>query len=161
MSNMVDMPRKQVPPPLELVKERIEEIMPPDAKQRIEDGNVTVIDTRNSDRFELGHVDGSVSLPSGESARDAHGEEYAKAVEEAAGGRDAEVILFCGEGNRSARTADALKNEHGFENVNSVVGGIKLWHDLGYPIEGELAAGADEAEVAMMGLDDDGDGDTT
>lgn len=157
MTSMVEMPRKEVPPPLELVKGRIDEVLPPDAKQRIEAGDVAVIDTRNADRFEKGHIEGSISLPSGESGGDAHAEEYAKAVEEAAGGRDEEVILFCGEGNRSARTADALKNEHGFENVKSVVGGIKLWHDLGYPIEGELAAGADEAEVAMMGLDDDGD----
>lgn len=157
MTDVVDMPRKQVPPPLELVKERIEELLPPDAKERIEAGGVTVIDTRNSDRFEKGHVEGSISLPSGESGRDAHSEDYAQAVADAAGGREKEVILFCGEGNRSARTADALKNEHGFARVESVVGGIKLWHDLGYPIEGELAAGADEEEVAMMGLDDDGD----
>ncbi len=157
MSRMVDMPRKDVPPPLELVKDRIDELLPPEAKERIESGDPVVIDTRNADRFEKGHVKDAISLPSGESGRDAHVEEYAKAVEEAAGGRDREVILFCGEGNRSARTADALKNEHGFEKVASVVGGLKLWDDLGYPIEGELSAGADEAEVAMMGLDDDGD----
>jgi rhodanese-related sulfurtransferase len=156
MNGMVDMPRKEVPPPLELVKQRIEEILPPEAKERIDSGDV-VIDTRDAERFEKGHVEGSISLPSGESGRDAHAEEYAKAVEEAAGGRDRAFILFCGEGNRSARTADALRNEHGFEKVVSVVGGLKLWDDLGYPIEGELAAGADEAEVSMMGLDDDGD----
>jgi rhodanese-related sulfurtransferase len=161
MSHVADMPRKEVPPPLELVKGRIDELLPPEAKERIESGEATVIDTRNSDRFEKGHVEDSLSLPSGESGREAHGDDYAKAVADAAGGKDKEVILFCGEGNRSARTADALANEHGFENVASVVGGIKLWHDLGYPIEGELAAGADEAEVAMMGLDPEEDGDTT
>jgi rhodanese-related sulfurtransferase len=153
----VDMPHKDVPPPLELIKGRIDELLPPEAKERIDGGDVVVIDTRNADRFEKGHVKDAISLPSGESGRDAHAEEYAKAVEEAAGGRDREVILFCGAGNRSARTADALKNEHGFEKVASVVGGLKLWDDLGYPIEGELAVGADEAEVAMMGLDDEGD----
>ena len=157
MNQMADMPRKQVPPPLELVKGRIDEVLPPDAKQRIDEGGVAVIDTRDTERFEQGHVADSVSLPSGESARDATGADYATAVEEIVGGRDRPVILLCGEGNRSARTADALRNEHGFEDVVSVVGGIKLWHDLGYPIEGELAAGADEAEVSMRGLDDDGD----
>jgi rhodanese-related sulfurtransferase len=154
------MPHKDVPPPLELIKGRIDEVLPPEAKERIESGDAVVIDTRNADRFEKGHVPGAIGLPSGESGRDAHDEDYAKAVEEAAGGRDREVILFCGEGNRSARTADALANEHGFAKVASVVGGLKLWDDLGYPIEGELTAGADEAEVAMMGLDDD-DGDKT
>jgi rhodanese-related sulfurtransferase len=154
---MVDMPRKEVPPPLELVKERIEEILPPEAKERIDAGDVVVIDTRDAERFEKGHVEGSISLPSGESGSEAHSEEYAKAVADAAGGQEQDVILFCGEGNRSARTADALRNEHGFKNVVSVVGGLKLWDDLGYPIEGDLAAGADEAEVAMRGLDDEGD----
>ena len=154
MNLMVDMPRKEVPPPLELVKERIDEVLPPDARERIEAGGVVVIDTRDAERFEKGHVEGAVSIPSGESARDAHADEYAQAVEEAAGGRERPLILFCGEGNRSARTADALRNEHGFENVVSVVGGLKLWHDLSYPIEGELTAGADEAEVSMRGLDD-------
>ena len=157
MNEMVDMPRKEVPPPLELIKERIEEILPPQARERIGSGDVVVIDTRDADRYEKGHVEGAVSIPSGESARDARGDDYANAVEEAAGGRDRELILFCGEGNRSARTADALRNEHDFENVVSVVGGLKLWDDLGYPIEGELAAGADEDEVSMRGLDDDGD----
>jgi len=158
MSTMVDMPRKEVPPPLELVKERIDEVLPPEARQRIDAGEAVVIDTRDGDRYEKGHVEGAVSLPSGESGRDAHAEDYAKAVEEAGGGRDQEFILFCGEGNRSARTADALRNEHGFENVVSVVGGIKLWHDLGYPIEGELVAGADEDEVAVGADDQEGDG---
>jgi rhodanese-related sulfurtransferase len=153
---MVDMPRKQVPPPLELVKERIDEVLPPDARERIDAGDVVVVDTRDGDRFEKGHLDGAVSLPSGESARAAHSQEYASAVEAAAGGRDRALILYCGEGNRSARTADALRNQHGFENVVSIVGGVKLWHDLGYPIEGELAAGADESEVSLGG-DDEGD----
>jgi rhodanese-related sulfurtransferase len=156
MSRMVDMPHKDVPPPLELVKDRIEEVLPPEAKQRIDSGEVVVIDTRDAERFEQGHLEGAISLPSGESASDAHAEGYAKAVEEAAGGRDRELILFCGEGNRSARTADALRNEHGFENVVSVVGGLKLWHDLDYPIEGELVVGGEESEVSLGG-EDEGD----
>jgi sulfur-carrier protein adenylyltransferase/sulfurtransferase len=151
------MPHKDVPPPLELVKERIEEVLPPDARERIEGGDAVVIDTRDADRFEQGRLAGAISLPSGESAREAHSEQYAKAVEEAAAGRDRPLVLYCGEGNRSARTADALLNEHGFENVVSIIGGLKLWDDVGYPVEGELAAGADEAEVSMRGLDDDGD----
>lgn len=152
----VEMPHKEVPPPLELVKSRIRELLPPDARERISAEDVLVIDTRDSDRYQRGHLAGAISLPSGESARDAHSEDYAKEVEQAAGGRDREIVLYCGEGNRSARTADALINEHGFERVSSVIGGVKLWSDLGYPIEGELAQGPDEAEVALSG-DDEGD----
>jgi rhodanese-related sulfurtransferase len=153
MAPMVDMPRKEVPPPLELVKGRIEELMPPDAKGEIDSGEAVVIDVREAERFDKGHLDGAINLSSGESAREAHGESYAEAIAEAAGGRDKRVILVCGEGNRSARTADALGNEHGFERVASVIGGIKLWNDLGYPVEGEIVVGADDAELgeAMEG----------
>ena len=141
MAPMVDMPRKDVPPPLELVKGRIEELLPPDS------GEAVVIDVREAERFEKGHLAGAVNLSSGESARGAHTDDYADSVAEAACGKDKRVILVCGQGNRSARTADALKNEHGFERVASVIGGIKLWDDLGYPVEGEVAVGADDVEL--------------
>jgi len=154
---LVEMPGKDVPPPLELVKSRIEELLPTDARQRVLSDDVVVIDTRDRERYERGHLAGAISLPSGESARDAYDQDYARAVERAAGGREREIILYCGEGNRSARTADALINEHDFERVASLIGGVKLWSELGYPIEGALAAGPDEAEVALSG----GDGDTT
>jgi rhodanese-related sulfurtransferase len=159
MSAMVEMPRKDVPPPLELVKGRIEELLPPEARGRIEAGGAVLIDTRDAERFELGHLEGAVSIPSGASGWDARADEYATAVDQAAGGRERELILYCGEGNRSARTVDALRNEHGFANAVSIIGGLKLWSDLGYPIEGELAAGADDDEVAVGGDDDeDGEG---
>jgi len=157
MTPMTEMPRKDVPPPLELVKSRIEELLPPDAQDRISSGAV-VIDVRNPDRFEKGHVQGAVNVSSGDSAREAHDSAFAEAVEEAAGGRDAQLVIFCGEGNRSARTADALRNEHGFEHAASVIGGLKLWSELGLPVEGEILVGADDAELGEgMGLE----GDTT
>ena len=150
----VEMPRKYVPPPLELVKSRIEEILPPDARREIEGGNAVLVDVRDPERFEAGHLHGAVNVPSGESAREAHDETYAEAIERAGAGRKDRLILVCGQGNRSARTADGLRNEHGFENVASVIGGSKLWSDLGYPVEGEIAVGAEEAETHLEGEED-------
>jgi rhodanese-related sulfurtransferase len=149
----VEMPHKYVPPPLELVKSRIEELLPPAAKEEIDDGAV-VIDVRDPERFEAGHVQGAVNVPSGESARDAHEAAYAEAIEKAGAGPDDRLILVCGEGNRSARTADALQNEHNFKNVASVIGGSKLWSELGYPTEGEIAIGDEEAETHLEGEED-------
>lgn len=150
----VEMPRKDVPPPLELVKGRIEEILPPDARREIEAGETVLIDVRDRERFEAGHLAGAVNVPAGESARGAHDPSYAEAIEKAGAGRGERVILVCGEGNRSARTADALRNEHGFENVASIIGGSKLWSDLSYPIEGEIAVGDEEAETDLEGEED-------
>lgn len=153
MTTVTEMPHKDVPPPLELVKARIEELLPPAAKEEIDSGDVVVVDVREPDRFEQGHLGGAINLTSGESARGAHDAGYAKAIEAEAGGRDRRVILYCGQGNRSARTADALRTEHGFTNVASIIGGAKLWSELDFPVEGEIAVGADDAELgeAMEG----------
>jgi rhodanese-related sulfurtransferase len=150
----VEMPRKYVPPPLELVKSRIEELLPPAAKEEIDGGEVVLIDVRDAERYEAGHLPGALNVPSGESARDAHDAAYADAVKEAGSGPEDRVILVCGEGNRSARTADALRNEHGFAHVASIIGGSKLWSEIGYPIEGEIAVGDEEAETHLEGEED-------
>jgi rhodanese-related sulfurtransferase len=150
----VELPRKHVPPPLELVKSRIEELLPPDAKREIDGGDVVLIDVRDAERYEAGHLEGALNVPSGESARDADDGAYAEAVKEAGANPDDRVILVCGEGNRSARTADALRNEHGFDNVASIIGGSKLWSELGYPIEGEITVGDEEAETHLEGEED-------
>jgi rhodanese-related sulfurtransferase len=150
----VEMPHKYVPPPLELVKSRIEELLPPDAKRELDAGEVVLVDVRDPKRYEAGHLSGAVNVPSGEGARDAHEAAYAKAVAGAGAGPEDRVILVCGEGNRSARTADALANLHGFENAASIIGGAKLWSELGYPIEGEIAIGDEEAETHLEGEED-------
>jgi len=150
----VEMPRKYVPPPLELVKSRIEELLPPAAREEIDHGDALLIDVRDPERYEAGHLKGAVNVPAGESARDAHDTSYAEAVEEAGAHRGDRIILVCGQGNRSARTADALANEHGFTDVASIIGGSKLWSDLGYPIEGEIAIGDEEAETHLEGEED-------
>jgi rhodanese-related sulfurtransferase len=150
----VELPRKHVPPPLELVKSRIEELLPPDAKREIDGGGVVLIDVRDPERYAAGHLQGARNVPSGESARDSHDAAYAEAVKEAGASPDDRVILVCGEGNRSARTADALRTEHGFTNVASIIGGSRLWSDLGYPIEGEIAVGDEEAETHLEGEED-------
>ena len=149
----VEMPRKYVPPPLELVKSRIEELLPPAAKAEI-DGGAVLIDVRDPERYDAGHLEGAINVPSGESARDAHDAAYVDAIEKAGAGPDDRIILVCGQGNRSARAADALQNEHHFKNVASIIGGSKLWSELGYPVEGEIAIGDEEAETHLEGEED-------
>jgi rhodanese-related sulfurtransferase len=150
----VEMPDKHVPPPLELVKSRIEELLPPAAKEEIDGGDVVLIDVREPDRYEAGHLDGAVNVPSGESARDAHDDAYAEAIKQAGAGPEDRLILVCGQGNRSARTADSLRGEHGYTNVASIIGGSKLWSDLGYAVEGEITVGDEEAETHLEGEED-------
>ncbi|MFY9270506.1 MAG: rhodanese-like domain-containing protein [Candidatus Manganitrophaceae bacterium] len=48
--------------------------------------------------------------------------------------KDAEIILYCGGGFRSALSADHLR-QMGYKNVKSMAGGIKAWRAAGYPLE--------------------------
>ena len=43
--------------------------------------------------------------------------------------------LYCASGNRSALAAHTLKELLGYENVESMTGGITLWKDRGYDVE--------------------------
>jgi rhodanese-related sulfurtransferase len=147
----VEMPHKDVPPPLELVKSRIEEVLPPEVKDQVEAGTVALIDTRTPEQFEQGRIAGAVNVPAGENGVDSHAPEFAKRVSEAAG--DKPALLYCNSGNRSARATDALLNEHGEKGVRSMVGGIKLWDDLGFPVEGIVVSEDDETST-----DEEGEG---
>jgi rhodanese-related sulfurtransferase len=149
---MVDMPRKDVPPPLELVKSRIVETLPPDVEPDVKSGEVALIDTRDPERFEKGRIPGAVNVPAGENGVDSHVAGFAEKVAEASGGKPA--LLYCGTGNRSSRATDALTNEHGIEGARSLIGGIKLWNDLGLPVEGTVEVDTEDTE----GDDEDGEG---
>jgi len=147
----VEMPRKDVPPPLELVKSRIEEVLPPDVREQVETGELALIDARPPEQFAQGRIPGAVNVPAGENGVEAHAAEFARRVAEAAGEKPA--LLYCNTGNRSARATDALLNEHGREGVRSLLGGIKLWDDLGFPVEGTVAG--EDGETAT---EEDGEG---
>jgi len=48
--------------------------------------------------------------------------------------KQAEIILYCGGGYRSALAAESL-GRMGYVNVSSMDGGIRAWREAGYPIE--------------------------
>ncbi|HZA58801.1 MAG TPA: rhodanese-like domain-containing protein [Solirubrobacterales bacterium] len=145
MGEMVDMPRKEVPPPLELVKSRIDEALPPEVRSSVESGAVALVDTRDPDRFQRGRIPGAVNVPAGANGVDSHTPDFAARISEAAGGKPA--LLYCGTGSRSARAADALTNEHGVARTRSLIGGITLWSDLGFPVEGSIEPEHDSEEA--------------
>jgi molybdopterin/thiamine biosynthesis adenylyltransferase len=43
-------------------------------------------------------------------------------------------VLYCRVGNRSARAADLLESELGYEDVASIAGGIEAWQQAGLPV---------------------------
>jgi molybdopterin/thiamine biosynthesis adenylyltransferase/rhodanese-related sulfurtransferase len=111
--------------PIELVKSRIDQVDPRTAKEEIEAGDAALIDTREPHEWDQAHLEGA-RLVSPASVRERIGE--------LAPERSARVILYCASGNRSARAADVLQSELGYENVASIAGGIQAWIEEGLPV---------------------------
>jgi molybdopterin/thiamine biosynthesis adenylyltransferase/rhodanese-related sulfurtransferase len=111
--------------PIELIKSRIDEVDPRSAQEEIERGDAVLIDTREPHEWDAGHLEGA-KLVSPASV--------AERVPELVPERSQRVILYCASGNRSARAADALQNELGYEDVASIAGGIEAWRETGLPV---------------------------
>jgi sulfur-carrier protein adenylyltransferase/sulfurtransferase len=111
------------------IKSRIDEVDPSEVRSATENGNgdrPVLIDVRESDEFEAGHIPGARHVPRG----------YLESrIEGAAPDRSQRVVLYCASGQRSALAADTLKGLLGYEHVESMTGGITLWKDRGYEVE--------------------------
>jgi molybdopterin/thiamine biosynthesis adenylyltransferase/rhodanese-related sulfurtransferase len=119
---------------LEDIKARIKQVSPEETRAALESGDAAVIDTRDAVNRQDARIEGDHYAPAGQGASEAHGEEFAERVEQAAGDRSKPVILYCGAGNRSAVAADVLTKEHGFKDVASMSGGLTLWEIQGLPV---------------------------
>jgi rhodanese-related sulfurtransferase len=109
-----------------------------DAKQRVKETNVAavkarldkgeklnLIDVREDNEWAKGRLPGATHLSKGIIERD---------VEKTFPDRDAELILYCGGGFRSALAADNLQ-KMGYQNVISMDGGWRGWNEAGGKIE--------------------------
>jgi rhodanese-related sulfurtransferase len=109
-------------------KGRVRETTPEEVRRRQEAGeSFHLVDVREDTEWQKGHAAGAVHLGKGIIERD---------IEKVVPNREAEIILYCGGGFRSALAADALQ-KMGYKNVISMDGGWKRWNDLGYPVESD------------------------
>ena len=107
-------------------RSRVKETTPEEVRKKQEAGETFhFVDVREDNEWEKGHAAGAIHLGKGIIERD---------VETTIPDHDAEIILYCGGGYRSALSADALQ-QMGYTNVISMDGGWKRWKDLGYPTE--------------------------
>ena len=87
-----------------------------DAKNRIDEGGVTVVDVRTLDEYEEGHIAGAVVVPV-----ESIGEELPKELPDL----DAVLLVHCRSGVRSKAASEKLI-DLGYKNVYDF-GGIKDW----------------------------------
>jgi len=100
-------------------KERIREIDPAGAEARLADA--TFLDVREQDEFEQGTIPGAVFIPRG------HLESQ---IENRVTDHDAELVVYCAGGVRSAFAAETLQ-DLGYTNVASMAGGFGRWKNEG------------------------------
>ena len=97
--------------------EHDQKISQEEARERMEAGDVIVLDVREQEEYDSGHIPGAVLLPLG--AID--GESAAEVIPE----KDDTVLVYCRSGSRSKKAAKALA-ELGYTGVYEF-GGIMTW----------------------------------
>jgi molybdopterin/thiamine biosynthesis adenylyltransferase/rhodanese-related sulfurtransferase len=109
---------------LRQVKSQIEEVDPSEVKELIDEG-VAIIDVRETEEVDRGHLPGAKHVP----------RSYLETrIEGVVPDRATPIILYCQSGNRSAYGARTLTEDLGYENVRSMTGGITLWKDRGFDV---------------------------
>ena len=107
-------------------KTRVKETNVADVKRRMDsDEEFLLVDVREDNEWEKGHVPGAVHLGRGVIERD---------IETQVPDTSTKMILYCGGGFRSALVADNLQ-KMGYTNVESMDGGWKGWVAEGLPTE--------------------------
>ncbi len=112
------------------VKSSIPEVDPREVQDlvqqgRIDDG-VVLVDVREPEEWERGHLPGAKHVSRGH---------LESRIEGAAPDRTQRVVLYCASGNRSALAARTLVEDLGYENVESMTGGYTLWKDRGFKVD--------------------------
>lgn len=107
-------------------KRHVRECTPAEVKARLDRGETFhFIDVREDREFDADRAAGARHIGRGILERD---------VESLIPDKDAEIVLYCGGGFRSALAAESLQ-KMGYRRVISMDGGIKAWRDAGYPLE--------------------------
>jgi sulfur-carrier protein adenylyltransferase/sulfurtransferase len=106
------------------VKAEIEEVDAVGARELIERGDPLILDVREQDEWDEGHVPGAIHIPRGN---------LESRIESAARDRDRRVLVYCAAGNRSAFAAQTL-GELGYADVVSLAGGFTDWKRNGFPV---------------------------
>src|SRR5256886_12846243 len=104
-------------------KKNITEISPQDAAAKLKSGEAVIVDVRDKDEWDEGHIPGAMHLSRGTIELD---------IEEKVPDTDAMIICHCGGGGRAQLAAESLQ-KMGYKNVRSMAGGFKAWKAIGLP----------------------------
>ena len=106
-------------------KTRITEVSPKDALALHAQPNTIFLDVREQNEVNLGRIPGAVHIARGSLENKA----------EAVLPRDANIVVYCGGGSRSALATDTLR-QMGYDNARSLAGGFRGWAEAGGDVDG-------------------------
>jgi rhodanese-related sulfurtransferase len=104
-------------------KKNVTEISPDAAVKKLQNKDAVIVDVREKDEWEEGHIPNAIHLSRGTIELD---------IEEKVPDPNAMIICHCGGGGRSALAAESLQ-KMGYKNVRSMAGGLKAWKAAGLP----------------------------
>ncbi len=106
------------------------EIVSPQQAATEADGGAVLLDVREPEECQLGHIEGSVLIPRGvlESFADPAGAHHPDAL-----APDARIIVVCRSGARAALAAQTLE-VMGYTDVALLDGGLAAWQAAGLPV---------------------------
>jgi rhodanese-related sulfurtransferase len=109
----------------EVARAAVNEVEASELRLMMEDGQpLVVLDVREKEEFDAGHLEGAIHLSKGVLERD---------VEKLGLADDARIVLYCGGGYRSAMAAKSMQ-EMGWTNVISLWGGWRGIQAEGLPL---------------------------
>lgn len=94
-----------------------QQITQEEAKEMMDTEEVIILDVREQDEYDSGHIPGAVLLPVGTINEDTAAEVILE--------KDSKVLVYCRSGNRS-KTASSALAELGYNNIYEF-GGINTW----------------------------------
>ncbi len=111
---------------VEDAKRRVREISAADLKNRLSGkDHFYLVDVREKHEWDAGRIPGALHLCKGILERD---------IETTVPDLNAEVVLYCGGGFRSALAADNLQ-KMGYQRVYSLAEGWRGWEAASFPVE--------------------------
>ena len=110
---------------LEQVRAEISELDAARVRELIESEEPLVLDVREQEEWDEGHIPGAVHVPRGN---------LESRIERTAPDHSRSIVVYCSAGNRSAFAAKTL-GELGYDDVVSLSGGFTDWKRNGYPVQ--------------------------
>jgi len=109
---------------LETRLSKVKQVNPAEAVRLMDDDSLVILDTREDQEFNSGHIKGAVHIPMSQ---------LKKRMNELEKYKSKPLLLYCRSGNRSNHSGKILSNA-GFENVQNLAGGVMAWGTANLPL---------------------------